>query len=198
MCSEHSPGTSQVRWNNRYVSECTAPAHSKTSYGPNRGEESLRFLVQFISCFQCVSRRTLKHITVNHSLKVQRLTQIFFYAKHYMLSLFYQVSVVSGKKNFFSHPLFFSTGTVQVLLRNNSPVCGFLQRLRKLQVIEKSSSNFHFTINVWNVQVHFYELNSNFTSNWLLSDMTSRRCIYNSTFKPKVSARACCFLLDKT
>ena len=112
--------------------------------------------------------------------------------------LLYQVSVVSGKKNFFLIPCFFLTGAVQVLLRNNSPVCGFLQRLRKLQVIEKSSSNFHFTVNVWNVQVHFYELNSNLTSNWLLSDMTSRRCIYNSTFKPKVSSRACCFLLDKT
>ena len=57
---------------------------------------------------------------------------MFFYAKHHMLSLFCQVSVVKWQEDFFSHPLFFSTGTVQVLLRNNSPVCGFLQRLRKL------------------------------------------------------------------
>ena len=133
MCSEHRPGASQVRWNNRYVSECTAPAHSKTSYGPNSGEENLRFLVQLISSFQCVSRRTLKQITLNHSLKSPTFEWYIFCSKHYML--LYQVSVVSGKKNFFLIPCFFLTGAVQVLLRNNSPVCGFLQRLRKLQVI---------------------------------------------------------------
>ena len=102
----------------------------------------------------------------------------------------------SGRKNFFSHPLFFFQ---QVQYK----FCYEITRLfvdsysdyANFRWWQKSSSNFHFNINVWNVQVHFYELNSNFTSNWLLSDMTSRRCIYNSTFKPKVSARACCFFI---
>ena len=87
----------------------------------------------------------------------------------FTLSIIYWASSIkqvlwSGRKNFFSHPLFFFQ---QVQYK----FCYEITRLfvdsysdyANFRWYKKSSSNFHFTINVWNVQVQFKFISTNWT-----------------------------------